>query len=155
MPIITIDRITKRYGAVTAIDSLTADIRPGRITAFLGPNGSGKTTTMRVLLGLSTPDSGQELIGGERYVDMTTPLRTIGAVLDQGLHPNRSAYSGSRSRRRSWGIRPRSSWTSRSTGWTQTASPRSAISCGTSPTAAAQSSCPVTCSPRSPIAPTT
>ena len=39
--------LTKRYGARVAVDDLTVTIEPGRVTGFLGPNGSGKTTTMR------------------------------------------------------------------------------------------------------------
>ena len=46
---------------------------------------------MRMLLGLSEPDSGSALIGGRRYRDLPHPLRVVGAVLDQGFHPNRSA----------------------------------------------------------------
>jgi ABC-2 type transport system ATP-binding protein len=63
----------------------------GRITAFLGPNGSGKTTSMRVLLGLADPTAGTALIDGRRYAELAHPLRSVGAVLDQGFHPNRSA----------------------------------------------------------------
>ena len=67
MAAIELHHLAKRYGAVTALDDLTAEIHPGRITAFLGANGSGKTTSMRILLGLSDPTSGQALIGGRRY----------------------------------------------------------------------------------------
>ncbi|MFL6136154.1 MAG: ABC transporter ATP-binding protein [Nocardioidaceae bacterium] len=91
MPAIAFDSLTKHYGEVTALDGLTAQVIPGRITAFLGANGSGKTTSMRLLLGLSEPDSGRATIDGERYVDLTHPTRRVGAVLDQGFHPNRSA----------------------------------------------------------------
>ena len=91
MPGIAFHQLTKHYGDVTALDGLTADVAPGRITAFLGANGSGKTTSMRLLLGLSEPDSGHATIGGQRYVDMAHPTRRVGAVLDQGFHPNRSA----------------------------------------------------------------
>jgi ABC-2 type transport system ATP-binding protein len=88
---ITFSRIVKRYGTVTALDGLSAEVPSGRITAFLGANGSGKTTSMRLLLGLSAPDSGSATIGGHAYADLRHPLRTVGAVLDQGFHPNRSA----------------------------------------------------------------
>jgi ABC-2 type transport system ATP-binding protein len=91
MPGIAFHQLTKRYGAVTALDDLTVEVAPGRITAFLGANGSGKTTSMRLLLGLSAPDSGHATINGERYVDLAHPTRRVGAVLDQGFHPNRSA----------------------------------------------------------------
>ena len=91
MPDIALTGLTKRYAAVTAVDDLTAQASAGRITAFLGANGSGKTTTMRMLLGLSEPDSGSALIGGRRYRDLPHPSRVVGAVLDQGFHPHRSA----------------------------------------------------------------
>lgn len=91
MPAITFDSLTKHYGEVTALDGLTAQVVPGRITAFLGANGSGKTTSMRLLLGLSEPDSGRATIDGQRYRELRHPTRRVGAVLDQGFHPNRSA----------------------------------------------------------------
>ena len=90
-PGISFSQLTKRYGTVTALDGFSADIEPGRITAFLGANGSGKTTSMRVLLGLATPASGTALIGGRRYAELEHPLRTVGAVLESGFAPNRSA----------------------------------------------------------------
>jgi ABC-2 type transport system ATP-binding protein len=88
---ISFHQLTKRYGEVTALDDFTADVAPGRITAFLGPNGSGKTTSMRLLLGLAEPTHGSALIGGRPYASLEHPLRIVGAVLDQGFHPNRSA----------------------------------------------------------------
>jgi ABC-2 type transport system ATP-binding protein len=90
-PSIAFDHVTKRYGAVTALDDFSAEVSPGRITAFLGANGSGKTTSMRVLLGLAEPTAGAALISGRRYADVQHPLRTVGAVLGQGFQPNRSA----------------------------------------------------------------
>jgi ABC-2 type transport system ATP-binding protein len=91
MSSIAFDQLTKRYGQVCALDAFSADVPTGRVTAFLGANGSGKTTSMRVLLGLSTPNAGQATIGGRTYTDLKHPLRIVGAVLDQGFHPNRSA----------------------------------------------------------------
>jgi ABC-2 type transport system ATP-binding protein len=91
MPTLTVEHLTKRYGAASALDDLSFEVQPGRITAFLGANGSGKTTTMRVLLGLSEPSSGRALIGRQRYSEIAGPLRVVGAVLDQGFHPNRTA----------------------------------------------------------------
>jgi ABC-2 type transport system ATP-binding protein len=55
---IEVDRLVKRFGAVTAVDGLSFTVRPGHVTVFLGPNGAGKTTTMRVILGLDAPTSG-------------------------------------------------------------------------------------------------
>src|SRR4051812_25609257 len=89
--IISFQLVSKRYGPVQALDDLTAEVHPGRVTAFLGANGSGKTTSMRLLLGLSEPTTGTATIGGRPYRDMRHPTRTVGAVLDQGFHPNRNA----------------------------------------------------------------
>jgi len=88
---ISFTSLTKRYHAVTAVDDLSVDVQPGRITAFLGPNGSGKTTSMRALLGLTVPTAGTATIDRRRYRDVPHPMRVVGAVLDQGLHPNRTA----------------------------------------------------------------
>ena len=48
--------LSKRYGAVRAVDNLSFTVKPGSVTGFLGPNGSGKSTTMRMILGLDRPD---------------------------------------------------------------------------------------------------
>jgi ABC-2 type transport system ATP-binding protein len=55
---LAIDRLTKRYGAVVAVDDLSFIAPEGRIMGFLGPNGAGKTTTLRMALGLIKPSSG-------------------------------------------------------------------------------------------------
>ena len=88
---ITFDRLTKRFGAVTAVDDLTLHVRPGSVTGFLGPNGAGKTTTMRLALGLVAPSAGRALIGGRPYAELSSPRRTVGALLGpDGFHPGRS-----------------------------------------------------------------
>jgi ABC-2 type transport system ATP-binding protein len=56
---IEVEGLTKRFGAKTVVDNLTLRVERGRIQGFLGPNGSGKTTTIRMLCGLLTPDSGR------------------------------------------------------------------------------------------------
>ncbi|SDT48866.1 ABC transporter ATP-binding protein [Actinoplanes derwentensis] len=56
--------VIKRYGTVTAVDSIDLHIRPGEVVALLGPNGAGKTTTVDMLLGLTRPDSGTVRIHG-------------------------------------------------------------------------------------------
>ena len=88
---IAFQSLSKNYGLVHALADFTAEVEPGRITAFLGANGSGKTTSMRLLLGLSEPTSGTATIDGRSYRTLEHPLQTVGAVLDQGFHPNRSA----------------------------------------------------------------
>lgn len=61
---VTVDKLTKRYGSARGIDDVTFDVAEGDIFGFLGPNGAGKTTTIRTLLGLLRPTSGGASIGG-------------------------------------------------------------------------------------------
>ena len=91
MPTLSFHQLTKTYGPVTVLDGFTATALPGRVTAFLGVNGAGKTTSMRIMLGLTDPTSGTATIDGTRYVDLPHPTRVVGSVLDQGFHPNRTA----------------------------------------------------------------
>jgi ABC-2 type transport system ATP-binding protein len=91
---ITLDRLTKRYGDKTAVSDLSFEINPGKVTGFLGPNGAGKSTTMRMIVGLDAPTSGRALVGGKRYEELRHPLREVGALLDaRAGHPGRSAHS--------------------------------------------------------------
>jgi len=84
--------LSKRYGATLAVDALSFDVRPGTVTGFLGANGSGKSTTMRMILGLDRPDAGQVRIGGRRFGDLRWPLREVGALLEaKAFHPGRTA----------------------------------------------------------------
>jgi ABC-2 type transport system ATP-binding protein len=84
--------LTKRYGPTLAVDALSFDVRPGVVTGFLGANGSGKSTTMRLILGLDAPDCGRARIGGRPFRDLRWPLREVGAQLEaRAFHPGRSA----------------------------------------------------------------
>ena len=84
--------LTKTYGGRKAVDDLTFRVEPGAVTGFLGPNGSGKTTTARVLLGLTEQDSGTAVIHGRRYRELRHPLRQVGALIDPGgVNPSRTA----------------------------------------------------------------
>ncbi len=58
-PVIEVSNLSKRYGGKTVVDSLTMQVRRGEIFGFLGPNGSGKTTSIRLMCGLLTPDGGE------------------------------------------------------------------------------------------------
>ncbi|MCL6553242.1 MAG: ABC transporter ATP-binding protein [Firmicutes bacterium] len=64
-PVIETQGLTKRYGAFTAVDNLTLRIHAGEVFGLLGPNGSGKTTTILMLLGLTEPTSGTARVLGE------------------------------------------------------------------------------------------
>ncbi len=92
MSTISFQKLTKRYGPVLAVDDVSFDVPPGRVTGFLGPNGSGKTTTLRILLGLAAPTAGTATIGGLAYHQLPDPVRQVGAALDSNtFHPGRSA----------------------------------------------------------------
>jgi ABC-2 type transport system ATP-binding protein len=85
--------LSKRYGSTLAVDDLSFDVNPGIVTGFIGPNGSGKTTTMRLILGLDSPTGGEVTVGGRRYRDLPAPLREVGALVDaKAVHPSRTAY---------------------------------------------------------------
>nr|WP_218914792.1 ATP-binding cassette domain-containing protein [Acidimicrobium ferrooxidans] len=83
---------TKRFGEVTAVDGLSFEVPPGRVTGFLGPNGAGKSTTMHMIMGLERPSAGSALIKGVPYAELAAPLRQVGALLEaRSFHPGRSA----------------------------------------------------------------
>jgi ABC-2 type transport system ATP-binding protein len=89
---IELTAVTKRFGATTAVDQLSFEVRPGEVTGFLGPNGAGKSTTMRMIVGIDAPTSGCVSINGRPYRELRFPLRHVGALLDaKAIHPGRSA----------------------------------------------------------------
>jgi len=79
---ISIEGLTRTYGAFTAVDDITFTAHAGSVTGFLGPNGAGKSTAMRVLVGLTPPTSGTATIGGHAYRDLPNPGRHVGVLLD-------------------------------------------------------------------------
>src|SRR6202167_5667692 len=91
-PMIVTRGLTKRYGETLAVDNLSFTVSSGVVTGFLRPNGSGKSTTMRMILGLDKPDAGSALVNGCTYAELSWPLREVGALLDaKAFHPGRSA----------------------------------------------------------------
>jgi ABC-type multidrug transport system ATPase subunit len=79
--VIETDGLTKRYGEVVAVDQLSLRVPRGGVFGFLGPNGSGKTTTMGMLLGLVGSTSGEARIFGDP-VGRSDTLRRIGAMVE-------------------------------------------------------------------------
>jgi ABC-2 type transport system ATP-binding protein len=79
---ITIDSLSKRYGANTVVDNITFTAHAGRVTGFLGPNGAGKSTSMRMMVGLTSPTSGTTTIRGRRFADLPSPGLEVGVMLD-------------------------------------------------------------------------
>lgn len=64
-PVLQTQHLTKRFGALTAVDDLSLEVYEGEIFGFLGPNGAGKTTSISMMCGLLKPDSGQVLLHGK------------------------------------------------------------------------------------------
>ncbi len=65
VPVVRLERLSKRYGHVTVLDEVSFDVRRGEIFGFLGLNGAGKTTTIRILLDLVRPTSGRAFVFGK------------------------------------------------------------------------------------------
>ncbi|MDA8115889.1 MAG: ABC transporter ATP-binding protein [Actinomycetota bacterium] len=91
--LITTAGLTKSYGEKLAVDSVDLSVPEGSVYGFLGPNGSGKTTTIRMLLGLIFPTAGEiELLGHPVPKETTRALVDVGAVVEgPGLYPTLSA----------------------------------------------------------------
>ena len=85
--LVEVTELSKRFGEVQAVQSLSFTAQPGRVTGFLGPNGSGKTTTLAMVLGLVRADSGTATIGGVPYSELERPGLTVGASLSANFHP--------------------------------------------------------------------
>lgn len=91
-PGIAVQGLWKNFRDVPAVSDLSFSVPPGSITGFLGPNGSGKTTTLRMLLGLVRPTAGVTLVDGVPFTSLPHPARVVGAVLDaQSFHPKHTA----------------------------------------------------------------
>jgi ABC-2 type transport system ATP-binding protein len=82
-PAVELDAVVKRFGAVTAVDGLSLQIRPGEVVALLGPNGAGKTSTVDMLLGLSQPTEGTVRVYGRPPGDAVA-LGVVSAVMQTG-----------------------------------------------------------------------
>ena len=74
-PVITTDKLTKRFGQFIAANALTFEVAKGEIFGFLGANGAGKTTAMRMLCGLSTPSSGKATVAGFDVYTQTEKIK--------------------------------------------------------------------------------
>lgn len=81
--IIAVDALTKRFGEFTAVDRVSFQVGEGEIFGFLGPNGSGKTTTIRMLLGLLLPSAGQARVLGYDAVQETERIRARSGYMSQ------------------------------------------------------------------------
>ncbi|WP_235961270.1 ABC transporter ATP-binding protein [Falsiroseomonas selenitidurans] len=82
--LIEIERLTKRFGAFTAVDDVTFSVAKGEVLGFLGPNGAGKSTTMRMLAGFMTPTAGTARICGEDVVERPVAAKRHLGFLPEG-----------------------------------------------------------------------
>lgn len=83
---LTIDRLSKRYGDIVALDDMSFDVDAGEVFGFVGSNGAGKTTTMRIILGVLSSDAGEVMWGG-KPIDFLS-RRAIGYMPEErGLYP--------------------------------------------------------------------
>ncbi|MEU8709945.1 ABC transporter ATP-binding protein [Streptomyces sp. NPDC048565] len=81
--VVSFERVSKAYGAVRAVDGLTLALHPGETVALLGPNGAGKSSTLDLLLGLRTADSGEVRVFGMSPQEAIAEGR-VGAMLQSG-----------------------------------------------------------------------
>ena len=79
IPMVRFDRVTKRYGDLTVLDSLNLDVRANEMVAIIGPSGSGKTTVLRMLMALELIDEGVIYVDGKPMSHMETDGRLVRA----------------------------------------------------------------------------
>ena len=88
---VSLEAVTKRFGATIAADAISLDIAPGDFTTLLGPSGCGKTTLLRMIAGLLDPDEGMVRIGGRSMAGVAINKRNIGLVFQSyALFPHLS-----------------------------------------------------------------
>src|SRR3954467_12389095 len=88
---ITTTALSKSYKKVPVVRDVSLHCEPGTITGFLGSNGAGKSTTLKMIVGLVRPDRGTATIDGRPFVELPNPTRVVGMLLDaSAMHPGRS-----------------------------------------------------------------
>jgi ABC-2 type transport system ATP-binding protein len=91
MALIRAEGLGKSYGSTRAVNDLSFEVHPGSVTGFLVPNGSGKSTTMRLMLGLDRGE-GLTTFDGKTFGELKHPMRHVGALLEaKPFHPTRKA----------------------------------------------------------------
>jgi len=82
MTAITVKGLTKDFGNFRSVDDVSFEVPFGAVTGFIGANGSGKTTTMRMMLGLLPATAGQAYFDGRPYDELEQPRQAVGAVVE-------------------------------------------------------------------------
>ncbi len=95
---VVLDSVTKRFGEVEALRGLSAEIRYGRLTGLVGPDGAGKTTLMRIMTGLLVPDGGRVTLAGFDVVDDNDAIHLVSGYMPQrfGLYEDLSVIENMR-----------------------------------------------------------
>jgi ABC-2 type transport system ATP-binding protein len=81
---IEISHLSKRYGALTAVDDISFEVRPGEVLGFLGPNGAGKSTTMKMITGFVTPTGGTVRVCGHDIEQAPLAAKACMGYLPEG-----------------------------------------------------------------------
>lgn len=82
-PAVVLDRLVKRFGRFTAVDSISLEVAQGEVFGFLGPNGAGKSTTIRIMCGLLKPTSGKATIAGIDVARRPEAIRSVIGYMSQ------------------------------------------------------------------------
>src|SRR5512146_894384 len=82
-PVIIVENLTRRFGDFTAVDHINFEVKEGEVVGYLGPNGSGKTTTIRMLLGLLAPSDGQATVLGFDAFKQSEEVRKRSGYMSQ------------------------------------------------------------------------
>lgn len=85
---VVVERLSKRFGRLEVLREVSATFSPGRVTAVVGPNASGKTTLMKSILGLALPDAGTVTIGGEPAAGNPASRRQVGYMPQEPRFPD-------------------------------------------------------------------
>ncbi len=83
LPVLYVDELTRKFGDFVAVDRVSFEVNEGEIVGYLGPNGSGKTTTIRMLLGLLAPTSGEALVLGFDSFRQSEEVRARAGYMSQ------------------------------------------------------------------------
>ncbi|RFA98101.1 ABC transporter ATP-binding protein [Pyrobaculum aerophilum] len=93
MTFVVLDRVTKRFGKVLAVDNVSLSIEKGEFVVFLGPSGCGKTTTLRMIAGLEIPTSGRIYIDGRDVTYLEPGERDVAMVFqDYAIYPHMTVF---------------------------------------------------------------
>lgn len=84
-PLVSLDRLSRRFGNFTAVNTLTLDVQPGEVFGLLGPNGAGKSTTIKMLTTLLPPSEGTATIAGYDLLRQQAHVRRVIGYVPQAL----------------------------------------------------------------------